>query len=195
MKLTRLIPTIFVALFVLAAASHAVAQDRDSLSKGEIHVSTEDVKGSDVPSMKMTAVIDAPPKKVWELVSNCDKYESRMPNINEARELKREGNKVFCEVEVDLPFPLSNLTAVTEAVHKTSSKRWSRTWTLIRGDYSVNNGSWVLSPFDTEGKRTLIVYTVHADPDTFVPDWAREKAQKSSFPDLIERLRDEVKKL
>ncbi|MFP4596820.1 MAG: SRPBCC family protein [Persicimonas sp.] len=195
MKLTRLIPMILVALCIVAGASAAIAQDRASLSKGEIHVATEDVAGSDVPSMTMTAVIDAPPQKVWEIVSDCDKYESRMPNINEARELKREGNKVFCEVEVDLPFPLSNLTAVTEAVHKTSSKKWSRTWTLVRGDYSVNNGSWVLSPFEDDAKRTLAVYTVHADPDTFVPDWAREKAQKSSFPDLMERLRKEVKKL
>jgi carbon monoxide dehydrogenase subunit G len=175
--------------------STAAAQDRASLSKGKIYISTHKVSGSDVPLLKMIGVVDAPPEKVWEIVSNCDKFASRLPNIEQARIVKKKGKNVRCKVEVDLPFPLSNLTAVTDGVHEISAKKWSRKWTLVSGDYARNDGSWVLTPFDDDDKRTLVVYSVHADPDTYVPDWAREKAQKSSFPDLLKRIRKEVKNL
>lgn len=194
MKLHRLATFMLLGLAVFAVSPEARAQDK-GLAKGKIRVQTEKVKGSDIPRVVVTAVVDAPPPKVWEVVSNCDKFEQRMPNIEQARIVSAKGNVVICEVEIDLPFPLSNLTARTRGIHHVGPKVWSRKWSLIRGDYSFNDGSWVLTPYGKDGKRTLVVYKVHAEPDTHVPDWVREKAQKSSLPKMIKRIRQEVKKL
>jgi hypothetical protein len=69
----------------------------------------------------------------------------------------------------------------------------SRTWHLKSGDYKVNDGSWELKPLDKGG--TLVTYTVHAEPNSSVPDWIREAAQKKTLPELFERVKTEANKL
>ncbi len=186
---------VLFSLLMMGWSAQGWAQDHKALDHGKIYVKSTPVKGSDIPKVVVTAVVNAPPTKVWEIVSNCDKFKSRMPRVLASKLVRKNGNTYICKVEIDLPFPLSNLTATTRAIHHTGPKRWERKWTLIKGDYSFDDGSWVLTPFGKDGKRTLVVYTVHAEPDTHIPDWVREKAQKSSLPGLIKRIRKEVKKL
>lgn len=71
----------------------------------------------------------------------------------------------------------------------------TRKWTLIKGDFRVNTGSWVVESFNESGTRSLVTYTVHAEPTTSVPDWVKKKARDSSMPKLIKRLRKESKKV
>ncbi|MFU8803497.1 MAG: type II toxin-antitoxin system RatA family toxin [Bradymonadaceae bacterium] len=183
-----------VLLTVLLLPPPLYAQDKEALDRGEISVRTVDVAGSELPKVVVQGVIDASPAKVWELVSNCDNYVRRMPRIKAARIVERKGSTVICEVTVGLPFPISDLRATTRATHVVGPPTWSRTWTLIEGDYEKNDGSWVLTPFGDDGDRTLATYSVHAIPNTSVPAWARRRAQQSSMPEIIERLRKEVKK-
>ena len=191
-------PLGLVVLAVLGlgvGVAEARAQGGDGLARGEISVSTQAVEGSDVREIVVRAVIDAPPEKVWEVVTDCDRFEQRMPNIESATEIKREGNRSWCDVEVDLPFPLSNLRAVSVATHSEQTGVWKRSWTLVRGDYEFNDGSWVLTPFENDWNRTLAVYRVHVKPNIAVPGWVRERAQKTSMPDLIRRVGEEAGKL
>ncbi|APR79378.1 Hypothetical protein A7982_04725 [Minicystis rosea] len=161
----------------------------------KVDIKTFAVPGSDTPKIVMTATLDVPPKKVWAIVSDCSRYKERMPRIVAAKELKKEGNVHTCEVTIDMPFPLSNLTAVTEAVHEESDKGMARRWKLVRGDYKSNTGSWEVKPADPEGKTSFVTYTVHAEPNTVVPAAIREAAQKSALPDLMKRVRSEAAKL
>jgi ribosome-associated toxin RatA of RatAB toxin-antitoxin module len=152
------------------------------------------VAGSSTPKIVMKATLDVPPKKVWAIVSDCSKYKGRLPRIAAAKLLSRSGNKFTCEVTIDMPFPLSNLTAVTEATHEESDKAMIRRWKLIRGDYKTNTGSWEIRP-EAGGTKSLVTYTVHAEPNTAIPAVIREAAQKKTLPDLMARVRDEAKKL
>lgn len=115
--------------------------------------------------------------------------------MSESKLLKKSGNTFICEVEIDLPFPLSNLTAKTRGVHTVTPTKMTRKWTLIKGDFRVNTGSWVVESFNESGTRSLVTYTVHAEPTTSVPDWVKKKARDSSMPKLIKRLRKESKKV
>lgn len=153
-----------------------------------------EVKGSDTPKVVAKGVIDQPPEKVWQVVSECASYKKRMPRIEASRLVKQEGNKHTCEVTIAMPFPLSNLTAVTEAVHEVSDQGMSRRWKLVRGDYKFNQGSWEVKPHDG-GKKSLVVYTVHAEPNTALPGWIREAAQKKAIPELFERVGEEAAKM
>ncbi len=183
-----------VFAFIACAVSPVWAQDA-RLEKGEILVKTQAVKGSDIPRIVVRGVIEAPPEKVWEIISNCGNYHRTMPRIESSKLVKKSGDKVTCKVEIDLPFPMSNLIATTIATHTERPDGFSREWKLVEGDYNFNEGSWVLSWFKSDPNRTMVVYTVHAEPKNAVPDWMREKAQKSSMPGVIERLREEVAKL
>ncbi len=181
-----------MGVVTLGMASVASAQDA-RLKKGDVLVSTSKVKGSDEPKLVAKGVIKAPMAKVWSLIEKCEDYEKTMLNLESAKELKRKGNKVTCETVLDLPWPLSNLRAVTEATHiEMPGSTYSRTWRLLEGDYDFVNGSWVLKPFG-DG-HTLATYTIHAKPHSNVPDSLREKAQKKSIPDLFQHLRKQLEK-
>lgn len=190
-KARALILLCFGSVCISSAAS---AQDRAVLDRGEISVRTIDVAGFDVPKIIVQGVIEAAPSKVWEIIEDCNRYPQRMSRIKEAKELERRGSTVICEVTIGLPFPISDLKATTRSIHVIGPPTWSRTWTMIEGTYEKNDGSWVLTAFEGDPNRTLATYTIHAIPNTAVPAWARRRAQESSLPEVIERLRKESKK-
>ena len=183
----------FAALLVLASAPAAADDEEARLAKGEVVISTRAVKGNDTPEYTTKAVIDAPPARVWHIISRCGDYARTMPRIKAARELSRQGGKVVCQVTIEMPVPYSNLTATTDVTHTESAQRYSRVWKLISGDYKINNGSWVLTPFKGDARRTLAVYRVHAEPKAWVPAWIRKKAQQKTLPEMMERLRRQTR--
>jgi ribosome-associated toxin RatA of RatAB toxin-antitoxin module len=188
------VPRWLAALLVLASAPASAADDEDTrLAKGEVVIATRAVKGSETPEYITKAVIDAPPAKVWNIISRCADYVRTMPRIKASKELSRQGNKIVCQVTIEMPVPYSNLTATTDVTHTESAQRYTRVWKLQSGDYKVNSGSWVLTPFKGDAKRTLAVYTVHAEPKAWVPAWIRKKAQQKTLPEMMERLRKQTK--
>lgn len=208
-----------VALVALGWSATASAQSDAALDKGAVRVRAVKVSSSDerkreTPRVIVTAVVDSPPEKVWAVVSDCSKYTSRMNRVETAKQLRvgaikkvGEGTRqdVVCYVEIGLPIPLSNLHACTKATHTVvPGKKWQRAWDLYpcekvgfkqEGSYYFNTGSWTVEPYGEGGKRAKVTYTVHAEPTTSVPDWVRERAQKSSLPKMIERLRKEAAKI
>lgn len=179
--------TIVIALLILSVGPASGAADRWSraLSRGEILV---DGRADEVV---VKAVVDAPPQRVWDLVSRCGRYTRTMERIKAARELSRDAGRVVCRVTVDMPFPYADLTATTRAIHSEDPghQRFSRRWDQIQGDYKVNRGSWELRPFNGDRGRTLVIYRVEAVPKAWVPDWIRQKAQRRSLPQMIKKLR------
>lgn len=173
----------------MLAGSEAIAIDPSA-----VDVRTAAVKGSDMPRITAKAVLSQPPDKVWGIISDCSKYKGRMPRVAAAKLVKQEGNKFTCEVTVEVPFPFSNLTAVTEATHEESASGMSRRWKLIRGDYKRNEGSWEIKPIDG-GKKSEVTYTLHVEPNTALPASILEAAQKKAIPDLFVRLEKEAGKL
>jgi ribosome-associated toxin RatA of RatAB toxin-antitoxin module len=169
--------------------SEAVAVD-----PGAVEVRTSAVKGSDMPRVTAKAVLSQPPEKVWAILSDCSKYKGRMPRVASAKLLKKDGNKFTCEVTVEVPFPFSNLTAVTEAVHTESAEGMSRRWKLVRGDYKKNEGSWEIKPIDG-GKKSQVTYSLHVEPNTALPASILQAAQKKAIPDLFVRLEKEAAKM
>lgn len=191
MRSTSLLLLAIAAIFI---APPAQADQQNRLASGEIIVTTEAAPNSSMPIVRVTGVIDAPPEAIWEIVSQCERYPGRMPRIKEGRELSRDGSTVVCEVVVGLPFPLKDLKATSRSVHTVGPPEWRREWTLIEGDYERNDGSWVLRRFNGDDQRTLAIYTVHAEPHSSIPAGLRRRAQESSMPEIIERLRELTEK-
>lgn len=167
---------------------------RARLDAGEIIIKTSKVEGSGVPRIKAMGVVDAAPEAIWAVVERCADYKTTMIRTAASEELSRKGNVVRCRVTIELPFPLKNLTATTDAIHTVvPGKKWQRRWSLVEGDYKRNTGSWTLLPFDDSGKRTLVIYEVHAEPNIALPDSIQRLAQKKSLPDLFKHLRETIK--
>ncbi len=184
----RRIPCLTLLAAVALAPMHsasAAESERARLDKGEIIIKQRAVKGSDMPEAIVKAVIETTPTRVWAILDRCDRYKKVMPRTSASKELSRKGNIIVCKITIDMPFPISDLTATTKAVHTVKKAFWQRAWQLMSGDYKRNTGSWTLKPFDAEGKRTLVVYRVHAEPNISVPVWVQKRASKSTLPDLI----------
>lgn len=180
---------------VIAGLSAPGAAGADDLpAKGQVEVKAYPVDGSTSPKIVVRAVMELPPQKIWQIVSDCSTYKDHLPRVAASKLISKDGNKFTCEVTIAMPFPLSNLTAVTESIHEESDKGMSRRWKLLRGDYKVNTGSWEIKPLEG-GKSSLVIYSVHAEPNTAVPDWIRESAQKKALPEMIERVRAEAGKV
>ena len=72
---------------------------------------------------------------------------------------------------------------------------FKRSWSLIKGTYKRNNGSWIVKPWGPSGSESLLIYAIDLDPDTSVPDFIIRKAQTSTLPDLFEAIRRRVRSL
>jgi ribosome-associated toxin RatA of RatAB toxin-antitoxin module len=188
-----LLATAFVIVPV-GASSRAAADEASDLDGGKILVTSVPVAGSSEPEHLVRAVVESPPAKVWKVVSDCAHYKDRMPHVAASAELSRVGHTVTCQVTIAMPFPLSNLTAVTEAIHDEHPDGMTRTWKLVRGDYDYNDGSWKVEAY-RGGTASLVTYRVHVKPNTAVPAFVRNLAQEKALPDLLARIRIEAAKM
>jgi hypothetical protein len=189
----RWMQAVCVGAVLLGVCGAAWGESAESkMEKGEVLVGTKAVEGSEIPAVIVRGIFHAPPEKVWALIEKCADYKTTMQRVERSKEVSRKGNKVVCEVEIDLPWPLDNLVGVTEATHTVQpGTLYKRAWTLVSGDYDVNEGSWVLKPYG-DGTKTLVVYTAHVETKTAVPDDMKAKAQRDALPDLFEHLRKQV---
>lgn len=182
-----------VAIAAVLVAGSAFAEEED------IKVSQQKFPDSDVPYNVVEGVIDAPPADAWAIISKCADYSKNMPRIVKSAELSRSGDEnsvwtVKCQVTAHLPFPLSDLTGITQAIHKVEpGVKYSREWTLVSGDYDINHGSWTLVAID-DGKKTFATYKIRVKPKIALPTSWIASAQRSTLKDVILRLRENVKK-
>ncbi len=185
---------LMLAAAALAAPSAGADDVAADLEHGKILVSSVPVAGSTEAEHVVRAVVESPPASVWKVVSDCNHYKERLPHIAAATQLSRAGNIVTCQVTIAMPFPTSNLTAITEAVHEERPDGMSRTWHLVSGDYEYNDGSWTIASY-RGGAASLVTYRLHVKPKTSVPGFIRNLAQEKALPDLLERVRVEAAKM
>lgn len=158
-----------------------------------VKVWTEKVAGSDVPYSVAEGVIDAPAAVVWSIVSDCNNYKTTMTNISSSQEISRAGDNVVCKVTADLPFPLPDLTSQTKAVHTIDvDKSYLRKWSLIEGDYNINEGSWSVVAIDATHCKAS--YRLRAQPKMPVPGSLLTTFQNTAMPRVINNIRTQSAK-
>ena len=148
--------------------------------------------GSDL-AMRSAALIDAEPAQVWSTVRNCEDYDEFMPRMKHSVQQSREGNTTLCQFEVSLPFPLSNLHSEVRSVeHQLPDGGFERSWSLVRGDYAHNQGSWTLLPWGADGAHTLAIYEIDLKPNLLVPGFLVQRLQRRTLSDMFDALRRRV---
>ncbi|OGQ11487.1 MAG: hypothetical protein A2138_05715 [Deltaproteobacteria bacterium RBG_16_71_12] len=136
-----------LALLITAPQVAAELPDAARLARGEVVLSFEQAPGSAFPVATAHVLVDAPPARVWSIVADCDRTGEVMPDVRTAGVVAEEDGTSRCSVVVGMPFPLRDLTSVTRAVLEvTPGVRWQRSWRLVEGDFTVNEGYWRLEP-------------------------------------------------
>jgi ribosome-associated toxin RatA of RatAB toxin-antitoxin module len=147
-----------------------------------------DNKGVGAEAMSL---VDAPTREVWPVLRDCQHFMHFMPKTKKSELLEENGEKL-CHIELRRPVPLTDLWSDTKSVVREEPEgHYLRAWTLVRGTYHRNSGSWHILPW-AEGKKTLVVYTIDTDPKMIVPDALIRSAQTGSLPDVFTAIRKRV---
>lgn len=143
-------------------------------------------------SAESIGVIDAPTTEVWPIVRDCEHFSAFLPSTKTSSR-KTEGADQICFDELSLPFPLANLWADTRSVMREEpAGHFHRAWSLVRGTYRRNRGSWTVLPWGPEGKKSLVIYLIDSDPSVLVPDLILRAAQTGSLPEVFAGIRKRV---
>jgi hypothetical protein len=189
---------LFIAFLSGAALAHPVAvpafteAETKKLEAGEcvVHeVKPTDNKGIGVESF---GVIDAPSTEVWPVLRDCAHFAKFMPRTKTSA-MNVEDGVPLCHVELNLPWPLMNLWSDTKSVQREEpAGHFHRAWTLVRGTYRRNSGSWSIVPWGPDGKKSLVTYAIDSDPIILVPDGILRSAQTGSLPEVFQSIRKRV---
>lgn len=196
--MVRLAVAMMLVLATLPARAQSVVPptvsdaEKARLDKGEVVVRgypPTDNKGIGAQAL---GVVDAPSVEVWPVLRDCQHFSKFMPRTKASAALEENGERL-CHVELGLPFPLPNLWSDTRAVVlQEPAGSYSRTWTLVRGNYQRNSGSWTVVPWGPEGKKSLISYVIDSDPNIHLPDAILRSAQTGSLPEVFVAVRKRV---
>lgn len=184
MRSLALATLVLVAAPAAAQSPQFSAEEKAKLDRGEILVKSTTPTGDGIAG-KAAAVVRAHPDKVWGVVNDCDHYKDFMPRTVASKSLEKGAH---CRVEIEMPFPFSNLWSETKIRHvylDGGGRR--REWNLVRGTYEKVEGSWTVLPWGD--RDTLLLYAIEADPDVPVPNAILQSAQASTLPDMFVAVR------
>jgi coenzyme Q-binding protein COQ10 len=124
-------------------------------------------------------VINAPPDKVFDIITDYEKYPQFVSEVKKVTTSERQGNSVKLNYEISLVKTLRYTIRVTEERPRKMS------WTFVEGDVmKTNTGSWVLEP-EGEGK-TRATYTVEVTVGPLVPKAIINGLVDQSLPKMMD---------
>jgi coenzyme Q-binding protein COQ10 len=124
-------------------------------------------------------IINTPPEKLFDVITQYEKYPEFLSEVKKIRVLERKENTVKVQYEVDIIKTIRYTILVTEERPKRMS------WTFVEGEVMKDNkGSWVLEP-DGQG-RTKATYTAELALGPLVPKAIVNTLTESSLPKMLE---------
>ncbi len=161
---------------------------------------TRDKSGSDVHEVKAIGEIDAPPGKVYDVITDFEHYAEFMPYLEDAKVIRRTQDE--CVSWAIMNAPMVSRRDWVVAVKLDPKNKAGTTWTVSREGppetdravrLKVNEGSWKLEALDG-GKRTRATYYLYTDPGGSLPTWIANKANTMALPDLFDAIRKRATK-
>ena len=193
MLLTLVTSLVISATPSITSSSSLSADQVRRLEKNEIMVEGSTPPDGEGVAATMLALVRAPVAAVIPAVHDCEHFHEFVPRTVKSKERSRKGNHRVCFVEVEMPFPISNMWSVADVYGvREKDGRFIRRWYTKEGTFKKNLGSWFLIPWGSEKKETLAVYHVETQPDIAVPDFLISHGQATSLPNLITAIRKRV---
>lgn len=150
--------------------------------------------------IKAEIFIEAPPDRVFEVLSDVSKYTEFMPYLEKLEVLETlDDGRIQYEV-VNAPV-VSRRDYVLQITVAKVDAGWRIDWkpapegkgpAATKGTVRVtlNEGSYLVAPQD---KGTLLSYTLLTHPGGSIPTWIAKRSNTSAVPDLLDGIRRRVK--
>jgi ribosome-associated toxin RatA of RatAB toxin-antitoxin module len=126
-----------------------------------------------------SVVINAPVEKVFDIITQYEKYGQFLSEVKEVRTSGRQGNEVNVHYKVDVVKTIKYTIRVKE------ERPTRMSWTFVEGEFMKDNkGHWLLEPAG-EGK-TKATYTVEMALGALVPKSVVNALVETSLPKMLE---------
>ncbi|HEX5748084.1 MAG TPA: SRPBCC family protein [Archangium sp.] len=136
-----------------------------------------------MPGASRSIVVNAPPEKVYDIVTTYDRYPEWLGEVKKIRTSDRKGDEVKIHYEVDFKIKTIHYTILAR---EERPKRMS--WSFLEGEVMKDNkGSWVLEP-EGEG-RTKVTYSVDVTVGPLVPKSILNALVDQSLPKMLDALK------
>lgn len=176
-----------VLVCALMGATDASAGS-SALDRGELDVVLSKVRGSGVPKVVVTGVVDAPVEEVWKVVSDCRRSSDLFEGVYGVERHSHGGGASVCSSKFSMPFPFSDLKSKMKYSSEVTAGKRRVSWRLVSGDFARSTGSWVVTPYEGSSERALVRYTTHAEPNIPVPGWLQEQGLRDTIPSGVRKL-------
>jgi ribosome-associated toxin RatA of RatAB toxin-antitoxin module len=124
-------------------------------------------------------VINAPIEKVFDVITNYDRYAEFLPEVKEVRTSNRKGN------EVDVHYKVDVVKTIRYTIRAKEERPTRMSWSFVEGEVMKDNkGGWVL---ESEGdNRTKATYTVEMGFGPLVPKTIINTLVETSLPKMLD---------
>jgi ribosome-associated toxin RatA of RatAB toxin-antitoxin module len=132
-----------------------------------------------MPGATRTIVINAPVEKVYDVITQYERYPEFLPEVKEVRVANRQGSTLELHYKVDV------VKTVRYSIRVTEERPRRMAWSFIEGEVMKDNkGSWLLEP-EGEGK-TRATYNVEMALGLLVPKAVVNALVDTSLPKMLE---------
>lgn len=144
-------------------------------------------------------LIDAPPAKVWAIVSDYNKMKSWYPDMLESITLKREGKSGTLQGLIKMPLVFANRSYQLEAVYQETTIDGVPAYTIEfnylpgYGNLKDMYGYWLIYENPLKRGQTVVKYVINVDLGVWLPDFILRWAQGRMLPGIITGIRSQLK--
>jgi ribosome-associated toxin RatA of RatAB toxin-antitoxin module len=138
-----------------------------------------------MPGASRTITINAPIEKVFEVITDYDRYPEFLTEVKKTKQVDRKGNEVSIQYEVDL------MKTIKYTVRMREEKPTKLTWSFVEGEWMKDNkGSWLL---ESQGPgQTKATYTVEVALGPLVPKAVVNTLVDSSLPKMLDSFKKRI---
>ncbi len=160
-----------------------------SLERGDVSHICENMNGQNYHISRV--VVDGTPDHVWSVLTDYDHATSVTPHLKALKILHNNNEKK------KIWFSVASLGGIWKFdyvlnIHEIKPKHRIE-WQRDSGAFKVNEGYWELKPVD-EGRRTLVTYAKHIDGGFMMPKMFVDAQLKKTMPEVLQSLRQTVKR-
>ena len=176
-------------------AKDLTADEIRRLKAGEAVVTSRVLADSGAVAARAMALVDATPAAIMKIVRASDKYHEFMPRVIESKMPESKGDEDVCFVKVDVPIVGEMSGSTKVKIDEPERGVLRRRWKGLdgSGSYRINEGSWRISPWKKDPKRSLVVYRIKVATKLAVPHTVVRIGQQRSLPKMMDAVRERVR--
>jgi len=162
--------------------------DRDRLRAGEIMVHSSD-SGPFRGHVQAAIAIDASPRKIWQVLTDCEKAPEFVPGVLSCERLKvlQPGRIELFRQAVKYSWYLPRLEYDFRLEYFPYEQLNFRS---VSGSLKNLDGTWWLEP--ASPTQTFVYYSMDLDPGFLVPKFLVRRALRKDLPKVLAALRERI---